>query len=248
MDTNTATASVFAAFIEADKALKELPSVKADLEAAHGLIDEAHAEIEAKAKAIADATARIAQLEADLAAREAALADATKSRDEASNLLSGLRGLLGVSVPHAPEVTHETVVNPTNPAPSIAPEPSVNGEQHGADAHTASAASFEAVANTSAMPNDSTFPADIRDSHTELTAGQGATDPTMMAKVESTTEPSHGTDLISTADSAPNPTEVPVTPIESLPYRRKPSDMTWGAWSALGHNVPFWITDMTATD
>lgn len=230
MDTNVNTNAVFAAFIEADKALKELPEVRAKLETTEAVLAEADADIAAKAKLIADREARIAQLEADLAAKEAALTDATKSRDEHANLLHGLRGLLGASPVAAvteseaksestttAEPTDTTMgkSEPTSVTPTD-PVPFVSGEQHGSDAHTGSAGFFEAAANTVAT-----------------------LEPVPAEEVNTATTPAFPPDIRQGHELN--------SPIEAKqPASAKPYWVTWNDWAEY-HNgeVPDYITDRT---
>jgi len=92
-------AELFNTFLEAGKAMEELPQVKAKLDEAESSYLSAIVTIDDQKKVIDDRNAEIARLKEDLARREAELASATFREAEASAKINNLRAILGAGEP-----------------------------------------------------------------------------------------------------------------------------------------------------
>ena len=117
MTNDTNTGAIFAAFIEADKALKELPQVKADLAEAYSAWHNAENAKDIEAKAKEAALAELAALKSTLAAKEAELASAMFREQSATGLVNSLRSLLGAHIDPTP-LPVPALTEPTEPTPT----------------------------------------------------------------------------------------------------------------------------------
>jgi hypothetical protein len=230
-DINTSpTAAVFAAFIEADAALKELPKTREQLDLANQLLHETDKELRAEQQLRADRDAEIAQLRADLASKEAALSDATKSRDSAHSLLDGLRGLLGHNVSHdspvQPSVTAEAESgdNATpSPEATNTPEDQPQIASHDPELWQISDHIAATATNPTEVANAATVDPTGQDAQTSISQPGNAGD-----------NPVNGSADAPTAPTAPR-----------QPWTAKPYWVNWADWRDL-HNgeVPDGVTDL----
>ena len=122
MSNEVNTNAVFAAFIEADKALKELPAVKDALAFEQLRSEELDKSLQKEINAKAEAERCIADLTAKLAAKEAELEAATFRSQQNAALVDNLRLILNVP---GPVVDHQM----TEPAAIVETTPEATVEQ-----------------------------------------------------------------------------------------------------------------------
>lgn len=93
-DTDNSTAAVFNAFIEASQALKDLPKVRADLDAAQALASETESKLNTERDHSNNLQATLDNVRANLAAKEAELAQATFRSNTLQTVVDTIRGAL----------------------------------------------------------------------------------------------------------------------------------------------------------
>ena len=236
-------------FAEAGNALEELPKVKADLEAAHSLIDETNEKLTKEQNHTADLNARIAALEAELSAKEAALSDATKSHSESQKLLSGLRDMLGLnSVAHSavqPQDVAAQAEAEAQPQPQAAPAPAPEAPSAPfAEAHTQ--ASTESQPGVSAPTQAPVDTPQTNSGHSDAEAGQSALGKPSSTSATTSELPS---DANSTGVASQADVENTQSSADRLRYNnqqpwQKPADITWRTFREGGGSVGYWVHDV----
>jgi len=214
--------SVFDAFIEADKAIKELPSLREELARRNADYDDALRIMDEDNQRINRLTQQLETLQLTLASREVALKDATFREAEVSKVLDTIRLL--VPMPPAPEpvaveqpvsvageVTHTE--NYADPLPVSTPT----------EAPTTSTVTSEASGNGGAASEDYASPNRF---------------PTVSDTHDGGVYPVHG----ETAAGSIQPSDRPYI---NQSYWHKPDTMSWGEWCrGGGENAP-WLAGYT---
>lgn len=252
----SSTSEVFSAFIEASKAIDELPKVRADLEAAQSLAEETEHKLRGERDQNNLLQNTLASLRADLSAREADLAQATKSRDELKAVVDLVRGSLP-ALPVAPSPNDRPSDMPAGPLSeasteqgSSATDPTPWG-QHNVGASGSSA---------DTGPQEQSKPSHIETSENSGAGGwQGLrdADPTSIATANApqpanADSPIAGTTTgqvsedretlggrVWTVDDSVSAEPSP-RPYANYPYWEKPSSMPWPQYIALGGAKPPW--------
>lgn len=236
--SNTSASAVFEAFIEASKALEELPAVKIQLANITSDRDGALHQLEAAESVIKSHEDEIAALKAQLEAKEASLADATFRHKEVSGALDNIKSVLSSLVPPTP-----VVVTPIEASP--APEPATLGESvstPSTEVSPSSSAISTSVETQDTVPganeqDQRAFPPDYRPSHTELS------NPSAVTGTNSGTSPSAIDETAASPVSASTPTtSTPEPRHDNEAYWLKPDSMTWDQWALLGGQPAPWVS------
>lgn len=243
---------VFAAFIEADKALKELPAIREELAKTQNNLEGASHELDARAQTIREHEEEIAKLRAFLAAREAELARATFRADAVEAKHRALRGILGssddsvVAVDGAltsAQITEE-VVEANRKAGSVSADPTTppvglmenigHSVQHlhvesSSIANTAPKSGQSDVDPTSPSP-DMAMNGTSPEPHSEnSTSALGPSS-------KDSAEPASRVLLSESASESASPTLA----FTGRPHHSKPHGMEWGYWIVNGGEAPYW--------
>lgn len=256
--------------IEAATAMRELPKVQADLEAAQSLASETETKLTAEQNKTALLQSTIDALRAEIASKEAALADATFRHDNLAKVVDAIRGALPQPVvPVAPEPagsaaavtepveaqgqseqspTSSTDHSASSTEPSLQTAPGTDVSAQENVAGTSNPAPAPEVAQPSPLPTSPTESSgtpvtEVGPSPTTNSGPSAAEDREPQGEAQSGP-------LLSAQQPESNTTQLGSNdkPYANAPYWRKPVGMTWAEWAAAGGEVPAWITDHNATD
>lgn len=257
--TTTAN-TIFQAFIEAQKAMDELPAVEAELAKTKSELETTHRawdESELKAMSLED---ELKALRATLATKEEALAAATFREQEVAHKLAVIQSVIGLPKQSEPVVV--PVVAPL--AAEGRTETSEGGEKgQGAEGPTGTGNGSEMnsqfATDVSAQGQGDMGPTHVANEQVSQTSAETASgsvavergadptsdqrdaDPTQDHSVGLTGNQSHGADQ-STAPSPVNTeTSDHVGKANRRPYWRKPSDQSWADWTAAGNEPAPWL-------
>jgi hypothetical protein len=258
--STSSTSAVFAAFIEADTALRELPKVRADLDAAHSLIDETNASLTAEREAKAKLEAELAQAKADLASREAALSAATFRGDKATQLLDGLRGLLGirdgavagaeVSGSQSPQVGERKAEPNFDHILSEADhDDNVNSGQREADPTSGVSTKAPDTAPEAASSGNADKLDGASDTHspTEVPNAGPIPNPSPAPPTSSSTTKPDASEAAHTPQTNSGHSDEAKAEGDLQPWSAKPYWVTWADWADLHQGqVPEWVMDRHA--
>lgn len=222
--SNISSVELLKSFAEAGNALEELPKVRADLEAAHSLIDETNAKLNAEQSHTATLAEKIASLEAALAVKEAALSDAMFRHGELAKVVEVIRGVIpSVQRPAEPEhsPTNVTTEAPQSPTPANNNEPAGTSSQVPTGHETPTVSQSSQNLTPQPEPYEGALQERLHDSSRDTNSG-----PSAEAPHSGSTSPTKGR-------------------YHNMEYWLKPRDMTWDDFAAEGGNVPEWIADRT---
>lgn len=224
----SANAELFNVFVEAKQALEELPVVRADLKAAHELIDETNAKLTDKANEFANAQNELASLRATLAQREAEVSDLTFRHGEAQKVIEGVRSLipgLRSTITDAVDsvgdkVKESTLSNESKSPPS--PDASLETSH---PAHHAPSGGDASQSQASPPAPEQGYPSQH---------GDGT--PLAPAPTPPSNDGHSGEDK-------PEPAPAPALPYVGQEHWRKPHDISWSRFGEGGGEVPGWVWD-----
>ena len=240
-------AELFNTFLEAGKAMEELPKVRAEADELHTKVDELKTLNGSLEYTILERDDEIIRLKADLARREAELASATFRAEQSQKALDTIRGYLdfnsdrmGADVveanakaagagadfgqPKAVEIPDRFDDNgkPIAGAAEGGPEPKPEAKPE-TWWKKEQADNAEILAKT--FPDEpAAAPLPSADSQGTTSGGETAAD-------------RHGYDV-----ATPPVSEVAANPLPyaGRPHWQKPNTITWGDWQAKGGEVPHW--------
>jgi hypothetical protein len=250
MSNVTNTGDIFAAFIEADKAIKELPAVREELELTKvdlELTKEERAAAQSKAELLAST---IDQLRAELATKEAALAEAMFLRESAESKLAVIASILpspdrgpvaGASLEAVTKPKEDTTNVSTDPTPTSAN--STDTPQLVAAPETAT---HETVADYTTASTSAELASEASSTHIYPTEVANTATHTSLPTV------SHGPTASSTPahDGSPVGPHSPMTsqhdtsahkPYLGWSYWERPDHITMERFAELGGSVPSWM-------
>lgn len=275
-DTSHATSAVFNAFIEADKALKELPQVRQELEHVSGQLNRTLSQFDAEKSKSNMLAGTIEALKADLAAKEEALKDATFRHKQMAQIVDTIRGVIPVIAASPSDVPAVSAEGQSDA------DPTKNGASPGMNSLPIAAS---VTAQTSDTVSSDTSQTDVSPRPTS-DSDQTMTQPDTCPAEQPQTEPVVGTQTgnagASADDKGPSgagPTvagepqkDSPIgsgsgtatsgvasiqasvgaanPPRANAPYWEKPAGMTHERWAELGGRPAPWIererTNLTA--
>lgn len=252
--SNPTVNSVFEAFIEADKAMKELPAIREELEQVKvhlGKVEAAKMDAESL---MASQAKRIEELNTSLTQKEAELAHATFRADAVEAKHRALRSILSsgddpvvavdgtLSDDHAQAAADHSEVfwpsNPQSPGPTGLPS-SESGLESSGQSELVPTSSGDA---TSAASPDTSVTGQSDADPTSPTPATNGTSPTS-APGPSSNPSDEGTSPVLLCESAsPSPSASPPLAFSGQPSARKPDGMEWGYWIVNGGEAPIWMS------
>lgn len=242
MSDNSNVGAVFAAFVEAQKAMQRLPEAEAELARKAGELQVTYDRLQAQFEANDKLMAKLNDLQSALAAKEAELAQATFRETEARGKLDTLVSVLKGTVDEAtaaidlvqPPKQQETEPAPVNPAPD--PDFGFYGEQSAPTTPPSAPADTDGSNSpVSSAPSDGGGEVDIPGVYHHSIGFVHETP-------EAARSPEEFPTTATGSESNGSPPTQSAAPYANKGYWEKPDGMTWQAWAAGGGNVPYWVT------
>lgn len=258
----TKHSEIFGAFVEAQRALDELPEAKQRIENLESNLNDVHEKLTDRDSTIATQNETIDRLMAQLGEALKQRDDATfrelEARDQLESVVKVIRGAVVATN------TAEEFLNPPKP---VEPEPTSevswrmtnSGDEGQSDVDPTSATSLvyaqdgllnPAPTVSSVIDTDvNTSPSDVGQTDPTLSSysseqesnGSGQSDgPFVSSEAEQpATVPSPSTDDTAERTAAASPPR----PYENMHYWLKPSHMTWKEWGDKGGDIPKWVNN-----
>ena len=226
MSNVTNTGDIFAAFIEADKAIKELPAVREELELTKVDLELTKGDLDTTKGKVDLLSGTIDALRAELAQKEAALAEAMFLRKDAESKLAAIASILPSRDPVPAAGPSVEAVTTNNQKDSSVADP-INATIRDGVGDEESSAIAQPLTELSATSSE----------------GQRDTDPTVTAS-HPVNESSGKPAVTPSGSKEPNPTEVAnsatpdVNPISSLSTQADPVHNQSGPTANYGTPVP----------
>ena len=267
MSANVTTNTVFEAFIEADKAMKELPAIREELDHTKEALATSNDEVIGLLDKLHASQVALENLKASLSAREAELAHATFRADAVEAKHRALRSILssgddllvavdGALTETAPRSDNETVFpasNPQSPGPTGSLSSGSGSELRGQseDNPTPNEATMAGQSISTAQGNGDIV--SLGQSDADPTSPTPATNGTSLAPQPENPTSAPGPLSNPSVDAgesgmfigepaSPSPSASPLLAFSGQPSTRKPEGMEWGYWIVNGGEAPLWMS------